>query len=122
VLNPPPLLQQKHTGPRKGDYFVVETSIEEGWTPPSSWYTSPEVFELEKDTVFSRNWLYVGRTDQVKDKGQFFTGEILDQPYIISRGEDGVLRCFFNVCRHHANILVSESHGCKKEFVCCYHG
>ena len=26
-------------------------------TPPSSWYLSPEVFELEKLAIFHRNWL-----------------------------------------------------------------
>ena len=32
-----------------------------------------------------------------------------------------MLRAFFNVCRHHANILV-EGEGKKDQFVCCYHG
>jgi hypothetical protein len=26
-------------------------------TPPSSWYLSPEVAELEKLAIFNRNWL-----------------------------------------------------------------
>jgi len=32
------------------------------------------------------------------------------------------LRAFYNVCRHHAAAVVTEAHGCAKQFRCPYHG
>jgi choline monooxygenase len=40
----------------------------------------------------------------------------------VARGEDGVLRGFYNVCRHHAAAVVTEAQGCAKQFRCPYHG
>jgi phenylpropionate dioxygenase-like ring-hydroxylating dioxygenase large terminal subunit len=41
--------------------------------------------------------------------------------FLIVRGEDGVLRCFYNVCRHRAG---NPATGCgnRKLFRCSYHG
>ena len=38
------------------------------------------------------------------------------------RGDDGVLRGFFNVCRHHAAAVMTEPQGCAKNLRCPYHG
>jgi hypothetical protein len=57
-------------GERRTDLFSVSTPIEEAWTPPSSWYTDPQIFELERDRIFARNWVYAGRLDQIPNKGQ----------------------------------------------------
>ena len=78
-------------------------------TPPSSWYTDPRIFELEKQTVFARSWQMVGRTDQVGEPGQYITCELAGEPILLVRGRDGVLRGFFNVCRHHAAAVLTDS-------------
>jgi choline monooxygenase len=106
------------------DCFPVDVPIEEAWTPPSAWYTCPTIFEEEKEKIFARNWVYAGRSEQVAEPGQFITGWNRDTPYIVVRSEDGQLRSFFNVCRHHANILVNDpqNQGKLDKFVCCYHG
>ena len=64
----------------------------------------------------------VGRLDQVKERGQFFTIDVNREPLVIVRSDDGNLRAFFNVCRHHAAAVVSEESGCAKQFRCPYHG
>jgi choline monooxygenase len=60
--------------------------------------------------------------DQVREKGQFFTVQLGEEPMVVARGEDGVLRAFYNVCRHHAATVVTEAQGCAKQFRCPYHG
>jgi choline monooxygenase len=57
-------------------------------------------------------------------EGDYITGDIAGRhPYIIVRGDDDQIRCFFNVCRHHANILLTTSSGHDlHEIQCCYHG
>jgi choline monooxygenase len=51
--------------------------------------------------------LTVGRTEQVKSPGQYFTGELMGEPYVVVRDQEGQLRAFFNVCRHHASKVAT---------------
>jgi choline monooxygenase len=90
-------------------------------TPPSGWYTSASVLELEKEKVFGRTWQLAGRTEQVSEPGQFFTTVIADEPVIVARGADETLRAFSNVCRHRAGPVASGA-GQRKSFQCGYHG
>jgi len=96
--------------------------LEEAWTIPAPWYFDLRIAELERASVFSAAWQVVGRTDQVRDKGQFFTAELAGEPLVVARGEDSQLRAFYNVCRHHAAAVVTEAQGCAKQFRCPYHG
>ena len=96
--------------------------LEKAWTIPSPWYFDQRIADLELAGVFAGTWQVVGRADQVRDKGQFFTAEIGHEPLVIARGEDGLLRTFYNVCRHHAAAVVTEAAGCARQFRCPYHG
>ncbi len=91
-------------------------------TPPSSWYTDPSILELERQTVFSRAWQFVGRAEQVREPGQFITYEVAGEPILMVRGNDSVLRGFFNVCRHHAAAVVTKCEGKAENLRCPYHG
>jgi choline monooxygenase len=96
--------------------------LEKAWTIPSPWYFDANFYEAERASVFVASWQAVGRVDQVRDRGQFFTADIAGEPIVIARGEDGQLRAFYNVCRHHAAAVVTEAQGCAKQFRCPYHG
>jgi len=96
--------------------------LEQAWTIPAPWYFDERIAELERAGVFSTTWQVVGRTDQVRENGQFFTAELAGEPLVVARGDDGQLRAFYNVCRHHAAAVVTESQGCAKQFRCPYHG
>lgn len=96
--------------------------LEEAWTIPAPWYFDPSIAKLERASVFSSTWQVVGRADQVRDNGQYFTADLAGEPLVIARGEDGQLRAFYNVCRHHAAAVVTEAQGCAKQFRCPYHG
>ena len=96
--------------------------LEEAWTIPAPWYFDPRIAELERASVFSSTWQVVGRADQVRENGQFFTADLAGEPLVMARGEDGQLRAFYNVCRHHAAAVVTEAQGRAKQFRCPYHG
>ncbi|MGA2810527.1 MAG: aromatic ring-hydroxylating dioxygenase subunit alpha [Candidatus Acidiferrum sp.] len=104
------------------DLYNPGNPLERAWTIPAPWYFDRDFFELERSSVFSPSWQAVGRVDQVRERGQFFTAEIAGEPIVVARGEDGVLRAFYNVCRHHAAAVVTEAQGCAKQFRCPYHG
>jgi choline monooxygenase len=91
-------------------------------TIPAPWYRDPRIESLELQSVFAGTWQAVGRLDQVRDKGQFFTADVANEPIVVVRGDDNQLRAFFNVCRHHAAAVVPEPAGCAKQFRCPYHG
>lgn len=96
--------------------------VERAWTIPAAWYTDPRIAELERRTVWSRTWQLVGRAAQVAAPGEFVTAEVGGEPVVVVRGADGVLRGFFNVCRHHAAAVMTAPCGKVDRLRCPYHG
>ena len=82
--------------------YHPEDPLEKASTIPSLWYFDPRIARLEYERVFARSWQVAGRVDQVRENGQFFTAQLGEEPIVVARGEDGILRAFYNVCRHHA--------------------
>ena len=91
---------------------------------------SPEFFELEREAIFKRAWLNVGRIEQLPRTGSYFTKEIAvaRTSIIVVRDAEGNVRAFHNVCRHRGNKLVwsdrpdEETSGTCRQFTCKYHG
>jgi choline monooxygenase len=104
------------------DAYNPDAPLAEALTAPSSWYVDPRIFELEQSTVFTRSWQVIGRADQVRDPGQYITGDLAREPILIIRGNDGNLRGFFNVCRHHAATVMPNAEGRTQTLRCPYHG
>jgi choline monooxygenase len=96
--------------------------LEKAWTIPAPWYFDERLAQLERESVFAANWQVAGHLDQVKEQGQFFTIDVNNEPLVVVLGDDGKLRAFYNVCRHHAAAVVPETQGCAKNFRCPYHG
>ncbi len=98
-----------------------QAPLAEAWTIPGSWYTDLRVAELERRLVFGRTWQMVGRAEQVAQPGQYLTNEVGGEPVVAVRGEDLVLRAFYNVCRHHAAAVMTEPAGTCSLMRCPYH-
>jgi choline monooxygenase len=96
--------------------------LERAWTIPAPWYFDARIAELERESVFAGSWQVVGRLDQVQQPGQFFTIDVNQEPLLVVRSEEGTLRAFYNVCRHHAAAVEPRQSGCVKQFRCPYHG
>ncbi|MBV9302515.1 MAG: aromatic ring-hydroxylating dioxygenase subunit alpha [Acidobacteriaceae bacterium] len=111
----------KHLNELIGEYDD-KAALEDAFTIPASWYLSPEMLELEQRAVFGRNWQVIGRTEQVRSAGDYITAEVAGEPVVATRGADGILRAFFNVCRHHAAAVAVEECGRAQLFRCPYHG
>ena len=102
--------------------YDPDAPLAEASTIRAAWYTDERVFELERQTVFSRSWQFAARVDQLEEPGDFVTTEIAGEPIVIARGNDNVVRGFFNVCRHHAATVMTESAGHANQMRCPYHG
>ena len=91
---------------------------------------SPEHYELEREAIFKRTWLNVGRVEQVPRAGSYFTKELdaAGTSVVVVKGGDGEVRAFHNICRHRGNKLVwndyprEETSGTCRQFTCKYHG
>ncbi|MGW0249004.1 aromatic ring-hydroxylating oxygenase subunit alpha [Nocardia goodfellowii] len=91
--------------------------------------TDPAFYEAEREAIFRRTWLNVGRVERLPRTGSYFTKEIAatGTSLIIVKGGDGKVRAFHNVCRHRGNKLVwndfpgEETAGTCRQFTCKYH-
>ena len=88
---------------------------------PGWMYTSPEIFELETERLFLKDWLVVGRLEELADPGDYLTFSLVDEPIVVTRGKDWNLHAFSNVCRHRGAKVV-DGRGSAKAFSCPYHG
>ncbi|SRR6266568_5132730 len=89
---------------------------------------SPEHYELERQAIFARTWLNVGRVEQLPRKGSYFTKELAVLNTSVILVNDGErIRAFYNICRHRGNKLVwddypnQETSGTCRQFTCKYH-
>jgi len=69
-------------------------------TLPSSWYLDERVFAVEKERIFFREWICVGRVSDVDAAGGHLVLDVLGQSVVVVRTPAGVLKGFYNVCRH----------------------
>jgi choline monooxygenase len=99
-----------------------KAALPEASTIPGPWYVDARIAEVEAQTVFSKTWQMVGRSEQVEKQGQFVTANVAGEPIVVVRGNDGLLRGFYNVCRHHAAAVVTEPCGQASILHCPYHG
>ncbi len=101
--------------------FRLDPRLAFASTIPSSYYTDRDVLAAEQRNVFAKTWQLAGRAEQVRDAGQFFTTVIANEPVLVVRGNDGVLRAMSNVCRHRAGP-VAHGEGKRPVLQCGYHG
>jgi len=95
--------------------------VARAFTLPASAYIDRSVHDRERDRIFARTWQLVARADELSRVGDLKPATILDEPILITRGLDGGLRGFYNVCRHRAAQVVL-SKGNRRSLQCPYHG
>ncbi|MBV8951653.1 MAG: aromatic ring-hydroxylating dioxygenase subunit alpha [Actinobacteria bacterium] len=91
---------------------------------------SEEFFAAEREAVFERTWLCVGRVERLPRKGSYFTRDLPGRlaSIVVARDLDDRVHAFHNVCAHRGNKVVWQEHpqqetqGTCREFACKYHG
>jgi phenylpropionate dioxygenase-like ring-hydroxylating dioxygenase large terminal subunit len=89
-------------------------------TLPPECYTDEAFFQFEKEAIFYKEWLCVGRESWVKAPGDYFTTSIAGEPVVVTRNRSGVLNAMSSVCQHRA-MLVADGRGNCRTFLCPYH-
>lgn len=86
---------------------------------PPACYTEQAWFDLERDNLFGKLWLFVGLTQQVQAENSFIARELNGIPLLVQR-MDGELRAFRNACAHRGMPI--QVSGCgNRKLVCPYH-
>jgi len=75
---------------------------------PAEVYIDASILDWEREHFFEASWVCVGREEDAPEPGHLFTVEVGRESVVLVRGEDRLLRGFFNVCQHRGTRLVSE--------------
>ncbi len=90
---------------------------------PAAWYYDPAQYARELDAVWYRDWICVGRADELREAGDYAVAAIGDQSLVLTRDRDGRLHAFHNTCRHRGSRLCTAPRGrfAGGRIVCPYH-
>ena len=87
---------------------------------PRECYTSQEFFEFEREAVFARSWVCVGRVEQIANPGDYLAANVAGEPLLVVRTEDSSVKAMSAVCRHRGEVLACTS-GSTASFRCPLH-
>ena len=74
------------------------------------------------ERLFSRTWLLLGHETEIPRPGDYVTRMAGDDPVILMRGDDGVIRALLNTCPHRGTLLCMAESGHSHAITCPYHG
>ena len=83
-------------------------------------YTEHAWYDYEQRAIFAKTWQWVCHVEKLRDPGSYLTTEIAGQPIVLVRDREGVLRAFYNVCKHRAHHLL-QGEGTTTRLMCPYH-
>lgn len=84
-------------------------------------YLSQAFANAEAEYLWPRVWQVACREEEIPAPGNYVVYDIVDESIIVTRGADGEIRAFHNVCPHRGRRIVGRA-GTAREFVCGYHG
>lgn len=83
-------------------------------------YVDPRWHNVDLESIIAKTWQWVCHVEKLREPGAFVTIDIAGQPIAIVRDREGVLRAFYNVCKHRAHELLSGE-GTTTRIMCPYH-
>ena len=89
---------------------------------PTVNYTDPDRWQLEVDRIFKRVPLMVALTGELTEPGSYKAMTAVGVPLLLTRGTEGEIKAFVNMCSHRGAIVVPEGLGVARRFACPYHG
>ncbi len=89
---------------------------------PGEVYTSRAVLAREMERIFRRDWLAVGREEEIANPGDYKAVNVVGEPVVVTRDEDGGINAFANLCRHRGVQVAPDGCGNTKRLTCPYHG
>jgi glycine betaine catabolism A len=92
--------------------MFVKTSVGAGaHTLDACWYVDAQVFAVEQERIFSREWICVGRLESLEHPGDYFLADVAGESLIVTRDTAKGLHAFYNVCRHRGTRMCEAARG-----------
>lgn len=88
---------------------------------PAAAYTREEFWSLERQTVFTKNWICIGFVHELRNIGDAVPITTAGHPLLMVRNARNEIGVFHNVCRHRCLELVDEPKNVGKLIRCPYH-
>jgi len=85
-------------------------------------YIDNDIIKSEVDKIFYDHPVPIALSAELKENNSYKATKAIDTPLLITRGEDGVVRAFINICKHRGAPVCPEGIGKKSKFNCTYHG
>ena len=85
-------------------------------------YPDPEIYALDLECIFMRNWIFTGHQSQLAEVGDYLVLNVAGESAIVVRSKQGGIKEFANVCRHRGSIVGLGKSGNTRKFECPYHG
>ena len=83
-------------------------------------YVEKSWFNVDQGAIIARSWQWVCHVEKLREPGAYVTIEIAGNPVAVVRDRTGMLRAFYNVCKHRAHELLSGE-GNTTRIMCPYH-
>lgn len=84
-------------------------------------FTEPDLFDLEMELIFEKNWIYACHESEIANNHDFMTMRAGRQPMIITRDGEGKLNALINACQHRGTTLTRVGKGNQSTFTCPFH-
>ncbi len=114
------MLDSPHINSQQAAFDPIRRPLEEASHVPGTIYHSEDVLRQEKERIFGKEWLCVGRAEEIANPGDYMTVRVVGEPILLTRNRDGQVNAFANLCLHRGVEIVSGS-GSAKFFSCPYH-
>ena len=111
----------KTTEEIRDDFARLLRPLERAESLPAYYYHSDDILARETKEIFLKEWMCVGRSDEVPEPGDYFTLKLLGEPLVVCRDHNGDIQVFSTVCRHRGALIV-EGRGNRRNFTCPFHG
>ncbi|WP_420397267.1 aromatic ring-hydroxylating oxygenase subunit alpha [Nioella sp.] len=83
-------------------------------------YTGADWFAVDRKGILAKTWQWVCHVEKLRKPGSYVATQIAGHPVAVVRDRDGILRAFYNVCKHRAHELLSGE-GETTRIMCPYH-
>jgi phenylpropionate dioxygenase-like ring-hydroxylating dioxygenase large terminal subunit len=88
---------------------------------PAEAYTSEAFYRFELEAVWYREWICVGRLEEIPGVGDFFSLRVAGEPLLVVRAASDEIAAMSAVCRHRGMIVAEGRGRSAPGFVCPYH-
>ncbi|MHA7875142.1 aromatic ring-hydroxylating oxygenase subunit alpha [Roseivivax sp.] len=105
----------------RSDMLAHLMSRSPGYTLPRALYRDADLFEVDMEQIWYRDWLLIGAGAEIAKPGAHMMLQIGAYSVIVVRGADGQVRAFHNSCRHRGSRLCKTGKGASPKLVCPYH-